>query len=167
MLKIFNNHKIASPKTMAQSYTNLVYHIVFSTKDRKPIITDENKTQLYEYIGGTIRGLGGKSLGVGGMLDHVHILAKLRPDKSVSDIMRELKANSSGWMKRAFPNSKNFSWQNGYGAFTVSASQIKAVKKYIANQEEHHKKNNYGYRDEFIKILRANNVEFEEKYLWK
>ncbi len=152
---------------MAQSYTNLVYHIVFSTKDRRPIITDENKSRLYEYIGGSIRGLGGKSLGVGGMSDHVHILAKLRPDKSVSNVMRELKANSSGWMKRVFPDASDFSWQNGYGAFTVSASQIKAVQNYIANQEEHHKKYNYGFRGEFIKILRANDVEFEEKYLFK
>ncbi len=152
---------------MAQSYTNLIYHIVFSTKNREPLITDEHKPRLYDYIGGTIRGLGGVSLGVGGMSDHVHILAKLRPDKSVSDVMRELKANASGWMKRVFPDASDFSWQNGYGAFTVSASQIKAVQKYIANQDAHHKKHNYGFREEFIKILRANDIEFEEKYLWK
>ena len=79
--------------------------------------------------------------------------------------MRELKANASGWMKRVFPDASDFKWQNGYGAFTVSASQIKAVQKYIAKQEKHHKK--FNFRDEFIKILRANQIDFEEKYLWK
>jgi REP element-mobilizing transposase RayT len=150
---------------MAQSYTNLIYHIVFSTKNRLPVITDEQKSLLYHYIGGTIRGLGGVSLGIGGMDDHIHILAKLRPDKSVSDVMRELKAGSSGWMHRVFPDADDFSWQNGYGAFSVSYSQIKAVQKYITDQEKHHQK--FNFRNEFIMMLRANKIDFEEKYLWK
>jgi putative transposase len=149
---------------MPQSFTNLIYHIVFATKNRQPLIIDEVKSRLYEYIGGTIRKQGGISLAINGMSDHVHVLAKLRPDKSVSDVLRDLKANSSGWMHDVFPELKDFSWQNGYGAFTVSASQVENVREYIANQEEHHKKVG-SFRDEFIKMLRANRIEFDEKYL--
>jgi putative transposase len=148
---------------MGQSYTNLLYHIVFSTKDRKTLITNEVKPRLYDYIGGTIRNLGGVSLGINGMDDHVHILTKLRPDKSVSDILRDLKANASGWMHDVFPEMKDFSWQRGYGAFTVSVSQVEKVRSYIADQEIHHSTRNF--REEFIGLLRKNGVEFNEKYL--
>ncbi len=148
---------------MAQSYTNLLYHIVFSTKDRKPLITADVKPRLYEYIGGTIRGLGGVILAIGGMEDHAHVLTKLRPDKSVSDVLRDLKANSSGWIHDVFPELKDFSWQRGYGAFTVSASQVDKVRQYIANQEDHHRK--HDFRDEFIGLLIKNGIEFDERYL--
>ncbi|MFT3744337.1 MAG: IS200/IS605 family transposase [Pyrinomonadaceae bacterium] len=148
---------------MAQSYTNLIYHIVFSTKDRKPLITADVKPRLYEYIGGTIRGLGGVMLAIGGVEDHGHVLAKLRPDKSVSDVLRDLKANSSGWMHDLFPDLKDFAWQRGYGAFTVSASQVEKVRQYISNQEEHHRKQDF--REEFIGLLIKNGVEFDERYL--
>jgi putative transposase len=149
---------------MPQSFTNLIYHIVFATKNRQPLISDDVKSRLYDYIGGTIRKQGGIALAINGMDDHVHVLAKLRPDKAVSDVLRDLKANSSGWMKDVFPELKDFSWQNGYGAFTVSTSQIEKVKEYIANQEEHHRKVG-SFRDEFIKLLNANEIEFDEKYL--
>jgi REP element-mobilizing transposase RayT len=149
---------------MPHSYTNLIYHIVFSTKNRQPLITNDVKSRLYDYIGGTIRKQGGIALAINGMNDHVHVLAKLRPDKAVSDVLRDLKANSSGWMHEVFPDLKVFSWQNGYGAFTVSASQVAKIREYIANQEKHHNKNG-SFRDEFIKLLRANEIEFDEKYL--
>ena len=103
-------------------------------------------------------------MAIGGMSDHVHILAKLKPDKSVSDVLRDLKANSTGWMHDVFPKMKDFSWQNGYGAFTVSASQIEKVSEYIANQEKHHQKSSF--QDEFIKLLKANDIEYDEKYLF-
>ena len=149
---------------MPQSFTNLIYHIVFSTKNRQPLITGDVKLRLFDYIGGTIRGLGGIALAINGMSDHVHVLAKLRPDKAVSAVLRDLKANASGWMHKIFPELENFSWQNGYGAFTVSASQIERVKQYIANQEQHHQKRSF--RDEFIALLKANEIEFDEKYLF-
>ena len=149
---------------MAKSYTNLIYHIVFSTKDRQPLITEEQKERLYEYIGGTIRGLGGILLAINGMPDHVHILVKLRPDKSLSSVLRDLKANSSGWMHDVFPDLPDFKWQRGYGAFTVSASQIERVAEYIARQEVHHAKQ--AFREEFIGLLRANEIEFDETYLF-
>ena len=148
---------------MSDSYTNLIYHLVFSTKDRRPLITDEYQVRLYDYIGGTIRSLGGISLGINGTEDHVHVLAKLRPDKAVSDVLRELKANASGWMHDVFPELKDFSWQRGYGAFTVSASNVAKVQDYIARQKEHHQKQTF--RDEFIEFLKANGIEYDEKYI--
>ncbi|MEO5858041.1 MAG: IS200/IS605 family transposase [Pyrinomonadaceae bacterium] len=123
---------------MPRSFTNLIYHIVFSTKGRRPLITPDKEARLYEYIGGIIRGLGGILLIINGVEDHVHVLAKLRPDKSVSDVLRDLKANSSGWMHGVFPDAADFSWQNGYGAFTVSESQIDGIRKYIAGQKMRH-----------------------------
>ena len=149
---------------MAQSYTNLIYHIVFSTKNREPLITAETQPRLYEYIGGIIRNKGGIMLEIGGMSDHLHVLAKLRPDNSLSNILRDLKANSTGWMHKVFPEMRDFSWQNGYGAFTVSASQVEKVRQYIIKQEQHHAK--ISFKEEFIKLLRANQIEFDEKYLW-
>jgi REP element-mobilizing transposase RayT len=109
---------------MAKSYTNLLYHFVFATKNRQPLIVGAAQTQLYDYLGGTVRRLGGVSLGVNGTADHVHLLAKLRPDRAVSDVLRDVKANASGWLHEVFPDLKDFSWQNGYGAFTVSFSQV-------------------------------------------
>ena len=125
---------------MPKSYTNLIYHFVFSTKDRRPLISGDRKGRLYEYMGGIIRGLGGVLLEINGVADHVHLLAKLRPDKSVSDVLRDLKANSTGWMHNVFPDARDFSWQNGYGAFSVSASQVELIRDYIARQEQHHAK---------------------------
>ena len=150
---------------MPKSYTNLLYHIVFSTRERRPLITTDRRPALYEYIGGTIRGLGGISLAIGGIEDHLHLLAKLRPDKALSDVLRDLKSNSSGWMHDVFPDAKDFAWQHGYGAFTVSSSQVPAVSNYIANQERHHKK--LSFRDEFIEMLQVNEIEFDEKFLWR
>ena len=149
---------------MAKSYTNLLYHFVFSTKNRQPLIAGAAQTQLYDYLGGTVRHLGGVSLALNGTADHVHLLAKLRPDRAVSDVLRDVKANASGWLHEVFPDMKDFSWQNGYGAFTVSFSQVEKVREYIARQESHHRK--HSFEDEFTALLRANEIEFEEKYLW-
>jgi len=105
---------------MSDSYTNLLYHIVFSTKDRRPLITPESEPQLYEYVGGIIRSMGGISLALNGTEDHLHLLTKLRPDRSLSDVLRDLKANATGWMHDVFPLLTEFCWQRGYGAFTIS-----------------------------------------------
>ncbi|MEP6945010.1 MAG: IS200/IS605 family transposase [Acidobacteriota bacterium] len=150
---------------MPRSYTNLIYHIVFSTKDRKPLITPDRSERLYEYIGGTIRGFGGISLGINGMDDHAHVLTKLRADNALSDVLRDLKANSSGWMHDVFPDAKDFAWQNGYGAFTVSPSQIAGVQKYIAEQQIHHATRTF--ESEFVALLEKNEVDFDLRYLWK
>jgi len=149
---------------MPKSYTNLLYHLVFSTRDRKRLITTERRPRLYEYVGGIIREFGGISLAIGGIEDHLHLLAKLRPDKRLSDMIRDLKANSSGWMHDVFPDAQDFCWQKGYGAFTVSTSLVPAVTAYIANQEQHHKKRSFG--EEFVGMLRVNEIEFDERILW-
>ena len=150
---------------MPQSYVNLIYHLVFSTKNREPLITDAYQSRLHEYIGGIVRGQGGIALAVNGMEDHLHVLAKLRQDKALSDVLRELKAGASGWMHDVFPDAQNFAWQNGYGAFTVSASQIDVVRNYIVNQAEHHQQRSF--QDEFKALLRTNEIAFDERYLWK
>src|ERR1700730_13420401 len=148
---------------MPDSYTNLLYHIIFSAKDRRPLLTELCQPRLYDYIGGTIRGLGDICLELNGTEDHVHLLTRLRPDKSLSDVLRELKANASGWMHDVFPELKDFSWQRGYGAFTVSQSNVEEVRRYIATQKEHHAK--ISFRDEFISFLKANEIEYDERYL--
>jgi putative transposase len=148
---------------MSDSYTNLLYHIVFSTKDRRPLITADYEVRLYDYLGGTIRNLGGICVELNGTEDHVHLLTKLRPDCALSDVLRDLKANATGWMHDVFPSLKNFSWQRGYGAFTVSQSNIEAVRKYIARQKEHHQK--VSFRDEFIQFLQENGIEYDERFI--
>ena len=148
---------------MPQSLSAVYIHIVFSTKDRRPLITLEYQPRLYDYIGGVIRGLGGISLGIDGVDDHVHVLAKLRPDKALSDVLRDLKCNASGWMHDVFPRLADFSWQNGYGAFTVSQSNLSQVQRYLSRQKEHHKK--IPFRDEFILFLKANGIECDERFI--
>ena len=148
---------------MPDSYTNLLYHIIFSTKDRRPLITPEYEIRLYEYLGGTIRKVGGISLELNGTADHIHLLAKLRPDCALSDVLRELKANATGWMHDVFPSLKNFSWQRGYGAFTVSQSSVEAVRRYIARQKEHHRKTSF--RNEFIQFLNENAIKYDERFI--
>ncbi len=149
---------------MSQSYVNLLYHIIFSTKDREPIITEKHQPRLYEYIGGIVRKQGGIALAINGTKDHVHLFAKLRQDKALSDMIRDFKSHSSGWMHKVFPDLKDFTWQNGYGAFTVSASQAASVKKYIDEQKRHHEKRTF--KNEFVSFLQANEIEFDERYLW-
>jgi REP-associated tyrosine transposase len=148
---------------MSDSYTNLLYHIVFSTKDRRLPITPEYETRLHDYIGGTIRSFGGICLELNGTEDHIHLLAKLRPDRAVSDVLRDLKANASSWMHDVFPELRQFSWQRGYGAFTVSHSNLDAVRRYITHQKEHHRR--VSFRDEFIQFLKANGIEYDERWI--
>ena len=148
---------------MSDSHTNLLYHIVFSTKERRALITPEYEVRLFDYVGGTIRKIGGISLALNGTSDHVHLLAKLRPDCALSDVLRDLKANATGWMHDVFPSLKNFSWQRGYGAFTVSQANVAALRQYIARQKEHHR--NISFRDEFIQFLRENDIAYDERFI--
>ncbi len=144
------------------SHTNLLYHIVFGTKGRYPFVTNELKPRLHEYLGGTVRGLGGIAFEINGMNDHVHLLVKIQPTKTVADFVRDLKANSSKWAREL--TQGRFGWQKRYGAFTVSESQFEAVRKYIREQEKHHAK--FDFKHEFENLLRANKIEIDEN-LWK
>jgi REP element-mobilizing transposase RayT len=148
---------------MPNTYTNLLYHIVFSTKDRRPLITPNLQEELYKYIGGIIRGEGGAQLEIGGVADHVHILAKFKPAISVSDMLNKIKANSSKWVHED-KGALDFGWQVGYAAFTVSESQVEHVRKYIRNQEEHHRRQSY--QEEFIALLERHGVDYDPRYLW-
>ncbi|HVE57849.1 MAG TPA: IS200/IS605 family transposase [Pyrinomonadaceae bacterium] len=148
---------------MPHTYTNFIFHVVFATKERAPLITNELKPRLYEYLGGTIRGLDGILLEIGGIKDHIHLLIKLKPTIKFSDFMRELKANSSTWANRL--TNGRVEWQNGYGAFTVGETQIEIVRRYIKNQEIHHAK--LSFDDEFKDMLNRSGIDFDEKYLWR
>jgi len=150
---------------MAGTFTNLLFHIVFSTRDRAPLITPQLRPELFNYIGGILREQGGILLEIGAMEDHVHLLVKIRADQSVAEIVRLIKANSSKWLNEKPDSSSRFEWQGGYGAFTVSESQVPAVRKYILAQEEHHKTKSF--QDQFIEMLNRHGLKFDEKYIWK
>ena len=144
------------------TYTSLHYHLVFSTRDREPWFVETSRNKLHEYLGGTVRGLGAHPEGIGGVADHVHLLVSLRASHCLADFMRELKKASSIWYRETFHRG-GFHWQEGYAAFTVSASARDSVRTYIAGQEEHHRKRSF--REELIEFLQRSEVEFDENYL--
>ena len=121
------------------TYSKLTYHIVFSTKHRRPLIIDPIRDPLYKYVGGVIRKLEGCLLEIGGVEDHVHLLTHLPAKISVSDCVRKIKSNSSKWANENPAVAKKFQWQPGYGGFTISHSQVDSVRRYIQNQREHHR----------------------------
>ena len=147
---------------MPSTHTCLLYHLIFATKDRAPLIAPRWRDRLHEYLGGTVRGLGGTPQGIGGVADHVHLLVGLKPTHCLSDFMRELKKASSVWASES-EQVPAFAWQEGYAAFTVSASARAAVQLYIAGQEDHHHRRTF--REELIEFLEKSGVEYEERYL--
>ena len=147
---------------MSSTYLSLHYHLIFSTKLREPLISDQWQERLHEYLGGTVKGLGGFPQGVGGVADHVHLLVGLKATHCLADFMRDLKKSSSAWVHDEI-GLKTFAWQEGYAAFTVSATSRDGVKSYIANQAEHHKQQ--PFRDELIELLNKAAVEFDVRYL--
>jgi putative transposase len=149
---------------MPGTYSQLLFHIVFSTKNREPWIAPEVADRLYPYMGGIIRAEKGVLYDIGGIEDHVHMYLRWRTDASISDLMRTVKARSSKWVHETFQSLDAFAWQEGYSVFTVSKSQEKAVKKYIAGQREHHKKKDF--KSELLRLLRAHGIEFDEKYVF-
>ena len=146
---------------MGSTFLSLHYHIVFSTKERRPLIKPAWRSTLHEYLGGTIRGLGGIPEIVGGVDDHVHLLVGLRATHRLADFMQELKKASSIWT--AEKHEPMFSWQEGYSAFTVSGTHIEAVRQYIATQEEHHRKQDFVA--ELKTLLDKNEVKYDPKYV--
>ncbi len=147
---------------MPSTYLSLHYHLVFSTKNREAFIAPEWRARLHDYLGGTIRGLGGFPEGVGGVADHVHLLVGLKATHCLADVMRELKKASSTWVHDEI-GLRTFAWQEGYAAFTVSATVRDAVRHYIANQEEHHRVKSF--REELIEMLNKAGIEYDAKYL--
>ena len=148
---------------MPQSLSNVLIHVVFSTKDLHPFIADEWRNRLHEYLGGLIRAADGIPEAIGGTADHVHLLVGLRATHSLSSFVQDIKQSSSRWIHETV-SVKNFAWQPGYGAFTVSVSNRDAVKEYIANQTEHHRTKTF--QEEYVAFLQKHCVEYDEKYLW-
>lgn len=149
---------------MAHTYTNILYHVVFSTKNRDPHIDDKLRPQLWPYIGGILREINGKALTVNGTTDHVRMLVLLPATLSIADAMRLVKTNSSRWIHEKWPARRTFGWQRGYGAFSVSESNRDSVTRYIANQEEHHRKTTF--KEEFIALLERHGIEYDPRYVW-
>ena len=149
---------------MASTYANLLYHLVFSTKNRIPLITQTMQPDLYSYVGGIFRGKGGTLLEIGGMTEHVHLLTKLKPTKSISEKLNRIKANSSKWVNEEKPKMRKFGWHDRYAAFSVSESQVESLRHYIQDQENHHRRQSY--QDEFRALLERHGIEFDERYLW-
>lgn len=147
---------------MPSTWSQVLLHIIFSTKDRKPLIDAEGADDLYGFIGGIVRDEGGTLLAIGGMSDHVHMLVRWGTDKAIGELVRDVKTRSSRWMRQS-RGVKPFAWQVGYGVFSVSQSQAGVVKAYIKNQPKHHAKRSF--REELVAMLKAHGVEFEEKYV--
>jgi REP element-mobilizing transposase RayT len=147
---------------MSSTYLSLHYHLVFSTKERRPWIDESWRPRLHEYLGGTVQGLGGYSQDVGGVADHVHLLVGLEATHCLADFMRELKKASSVWVHEEI-RERRFAWQEGYSAFTVSATARDAVREYIANQEEHHRRKTF--REELVEMLERAGIEYDPRYL--
>jgi len=150
---------------MANTYTQLYVHVVFAVKGRANLISKSWNEKLYKYITGITSNKNQKLMLVNGMPDHLHILIGLRPDCNLSDLIRDIKANSSKWINENKLVLVKFEWQTGFGAFSVGQSQVKTVINYILNQEEHHKKKTF--REEYIEFLNANQIDFKPEYIFE
>ena len=148
---------------MPSTHLSLHYHLIFSTKNRRPFIDESWRGRLHSFMGGAVRSLGGTPEVVGGMADHVHLLIGLRANHTLADVLRDIKSASSHWVHDAV-GVRGFAWQDGYGAFTVSSSLIEKVRSYIAHQEEHHRKKTF--QEEYLEFLKQCGVEYDERYLW-
>ena len=149
---------------MANTYTCLNYHVIFSTKNREPWLIPDIEHRIWEFIGGIARAHRMTALQVGGVEDHIHALVNAPPTIAPSQIAQYLKGDSSKWIHEEFPTLRNFWWQDGYAAFTVSKSNIPRVISYIQNQREHHRQKTF--QEEYLDFLRENGIEYDERYLW-
>ena len=149
---------------MGSTLTNLVYHVIFSTKGREQLIIPEIRHELHQYMGGIIKKENGVLLQAGGTADHIHIIIRLKPVHSLSEMMRKVKGNASKWINEEKRLKHKFAWQAGYGAFTVSESRIPVVTRYVIDQETHHRKQTF--KEEFIRILKRHRVAYDERYIW-
>jgi putative transposase len=149
---------------MPQSFGSLNFHLIFSTKHRLPQITPEIQPGLYEYIGGILRERKSVLLAAGGIPDHIHLLVSLHRELSISDTLRDIKSISSLWVHENFTDHHDFAWQSGYAAFSVSYSNIDAVKTYIAGQAEHHRIKTF--QEEYLEFLKRHDMEYDERYIW-
>src|SRR4051812_13632889 len=146
---------------MAQSFTSVYLHIIFSTRERLPLIPTEQQRKLWSYVGGILKNHGMKGLAIGGIDDHIHVLISLSSDITVAKTVNLVKSNSSKWMREKNPD---FGWQKGYAAYSVSASALDSVKAYIETQAEHHKKRDF--KQEYVSLLKKHGVGFDPKWVF-
>jgi putative transposase len=149
---------------MPQSLSSILIHLVFSTKNRQPLITETVESELYKYLGGIFRNSECPSLLIGGEKDHIHALFFLSRVWSVAKLVEEVKSSSSKWIKGKGDEFQDFQWQAGYGAFSIGQSGVEGVKHYIANQKEHHR--NSSFQSEFRVLCRKYKVGIDEQYVW-
>ena len=150
---------------MPQSLAKILVHTVFSTKDRRPFLRDSAlREEMHRYLGGILSNLTCQPIIVGGVEDHVHLLCALARTCQAAEMVKEVKRGSSLWIKTKDASLSEFSWQNGYGIFSIGFSQVPSVKDYIADQEEHHRK--MSFQDEFRTLLRRYQIDFDERYVW-
>lgn len=149
---------------MANTYTQLYFHIVFAVKGRSNYISEQWKDELYKYISGIIANKDQKLMIVNGMPNHVHLLIGTKPNCNLSDLIRDIKANSSKWINEKKFTNFHFEWQTGFGAFTVSQSGVPKAIEYIKNQEEHHRKKTF--KEEYVEFLKAYQIDFKDEYLF-
>ncbi len=149
---------------MSQSLSNILVHIIFSTKLSKPFIVQAIKNELYSYMASILKDCDCPVIVIGGIEDHVHVLCKLSKTRSMSSVVEDVKKKSSKWIKTRGVEYKDFYWQNGYGAFSIGESQVDLLKGYIQKQEGHHQKKSF--KEEFLEILNRYGVAYDERYLW-
>ncbi|HEX7181316.1 MAG TPA: IS200/IS605 family transposase [Thermoanaerobaculia bacterium] len=149
---------------MAQSFSKIYVHLIFSTKDRERILPDEVRHDLHAYMGGTLKGLGCAPIEINTEPDHLHALFLLARTEALSDVVGHLKKSSNDWLRSRGPQFAGFFWQAGFGAFSVSQSQVEDVRSYIRNQREHHRVKSF--QEELRAFLNAYEVEFDERYVW-
>jgi len=149
---------------MAQTLVSLMVHVIFSTKNREPLIAAEVEPELFAYKGGILKNHGSRLLDAGGTADHVHLLISQSKNIALSSLMKDVKKDSSSWLKTKGSRFRNFHWQDGYGGFSIGKSQIQDLKKYISTQKEHHRRRSF--QEELIQFLVAYGIEYDERYLW-
>ena len=151
---------------MGHSYTSSLYHCIFSTKDRHPLLTPDLRNRLFPFMGGIARTNGMRMLEIGGIENHVHFLLSLPAPLAIAKAIQLIKGGSSKWVNDTFPGKRrSFAWQEGYGAFSISVSQVSRTIRYIQNQEEHHKRGKT-FEQEFIAFLKRHGIEYDEKHVW-
>ncbi len=146
---------------MGHSLASVHVHFIFSTKNRLPYLQGDLQTDMFAYLGGIVRELGGKAVIIGGMAEHAHMLVRMPAGTSISDFMRVVKANSSKWAKSC---QRDFAWQTGFAAFSVSMSVLPQVTRYIQEQEKHHKR--ITFQEELVALLKKHNIAYDQRYIW-
>ena len=149
---------------MAQSLSSILVHLIFSTKHRQPFISEDIEKELHPYLATIFKRLKSPSLAIGGTDDHIHILFSLSRTIRIADLVEELKADTSSWIKTKGTEFKQFYWQRGYGAFSIGQSQVPALKRYIARQRIHHQR--VTFQDEYRKFLKSYGIDYDERYVW-